>query len=144
MYFQWLLLLRYKHGQLFMSEMRWNKYWIKALSTLHVELYLPYLSIMMFSYFLLSWTCSIWAGTLHWLDTCLLYTITDRNIAFLVPLLHVICEVLGELVLNPDYRQKGQSRNNCIILLFNSNSKRRWINLFFCRINTISIQCLKI
>jgi hypothetical protein len=59
-------------------------YAIKNLSTLYVELYLPYLSIMMSSYFLLSWTCSIWAGTLHWLDKFLLYTITDRNIAFLV------------------------------------------------------------
>ena len=27
-----------------------------------------------------------WAVKLHWLDKCLLYTVTDRNIAFLVPL----------------------------------------------------------
>ena len=27
-----------------------------------------------------------WAVKLHWLDKCLFYTVTDRNIAFLVPL----------------------------------------------------------
>jgi hypothetical protein len=34
------------------------------------------------SKYYLSCTCSIWAGKLHWLDKCLLYTVTDQNIAF--------------------------------------------------------------
>jgi len=34
---------------------------------------------------LLSCTGTIRAGKLHWLDTFLLYTVTDQNIAFLVP-----------------------------------------------------------
>jgi hypothetical protein len=33
--------------------------------------------------------------------------------------------------------QKWKSRGNCIILLFNSKYKRRWINALFYRINTI-------
>ena len=33
----------------------------------------------------LSCTCSVWAGKLHWLDTFLLYTVTDQYVALLVP-----------------------------------------------------------
>lgn len=83
---------------------------------------------MMSSYFLLSWTCSISAGTL---DKVTLYTITGRNIAFLKSLLYVTCEAMRELVLNTANRQKGQSSDNWIILLFNSNCKRQLINLWF-------------
>jgi hypothetical protein len=36
-------------------------------------------------YYILSCTGSIWAVILYWLDTFLLYTVTDLNIAFLVP-----------------------------------------------------------
>ena len=35
-------------------------------------------------YIYLSYTGSIWAVILHWSDNCLLYTVTDDNIAFLV------------------------------------------------------------
>jgi hypothetical protein len=35
--------------------------------------------------------CSIYAIKLHRLDKVLLYIVTDRNIAFLVPLSHVTC-----------------------------------------------------
>ena len=39
--------------------------------------------------------------------------------------------------------EKGQSRDNFIILAINSKYKRRWINVICCRINTILMQCLK-
>jgi hypothetical protein len=38
-----------------------------------------------YGYYNLSCTGSIWAVKLHWLDKFLLYTVTDQNIAFLVP-----------------------------------------------------------
>ena len=41
-------------------------------------------------YTILSFTSSIWASKLHWLYNCLLYTVTDRNIVFVVPLPHML------------------------------------------------------
>ena len=39
--------------------------------------------------------------------------------------------------------EKGQSKDNFIILAINSKYKRRWINVICCRISTILMQCLK-
>ena len=146
MYFQWLLLLRYKNWLKFMSEITWNRHWIKTWFTscneLTVETYLSYLGVTISSYFPWSWACFIWRSKSHWLDNFLIYTITGRNIVFLVPLLYVTCWAFGKRVLNPVYHQKGQSRDNCIISLFNSKCKRWWINLLFLQdkhnINTVS------
>jgi len=53
---------------------------------------LIFVSNIMISYTSLSYTCSIWVVKLHWLDIfVLLCTVTDRNIAFLIPLSHVTC-----------------------------------------------------
>jgi hypothetical protein len=38
--------------------------------------------------------------------------------------------------------QKGQSRDNCIILLFNSKYKRQWINVIFLQDNYLGEPCL--
>ena len=102
-------------------------------------------------YCILSYTCSIWAGTLYWLDNVLLYTVTGRNIVFFWYLCHLLPVELWEpnctsssLSVGRKY-QKAQSRDNYILLLFNSKYKRQWINVcFFCRMSTISIQCLKV
>ena len=64
------------------------------------------------------------------MDKCLLYTVTDRNITLLVPLSHALpvdfwktsCKS-SSLPVDRKY-QKGQSRDNCIISLFNSKCKR--------------------
>ena len=43
----------------------------------------------------------------------------------------------GNLIVNPvhflvtENIRRGQSRDNCIVLLFNSKYKRRWINIIF-------------
>jgi len=66
-----------------------------------------------------------------------LYTVTDRNGAFSGTLVTCYLLSFGNLVVNPvsfpvDRKyQKGQSRNNYIILLFNSKYKRRWVNVIF-------------
>ena len=57
---------------------------------------------------------------------CLLCTVTDRNIAFLVPPFKVYLLSFGKLVVNQltscwQKISKRQSRDNCIISLFNSN-----------------------
>jgi hypothetical protein len=67
----------------------------------------------------------------------LLYTVTDRNIAFLVPLPHVTCWVLRIIIVNPvhfllrENIKMGKSRDNNIILLFNQKYKCQWINVNF-------------
>ena len=66
-----------------------------------------------------------------------MHTVTERNIAFLVP--HNTCYLFelweasckfGSLPVDIKYR-KEQSRDNHIVLLFNSKLKRRWINVIF-------------
>ena len=91
-------------------------------------------------HFILSYTCSIWAGKLHWLENFgyihFLCTVIDRNIAFSgTP---VTCYLLsfGNLVVHPVHfllteYQKLQSRDNCIILSFNSRYKCQWFNVIF-------------
>jgi len=59
------------------------------------------------------------------MDTFLLYTVTDWYLCHMLPV-----ETLGTLWIQFKY-QKGQSRDNYIILLFNLKYKRQWINVIF-------------
>ena len=76
--------------------------------------------------------------------------VTDRNIAFSST--PVMCYLLsfGYLVVNSVHfllteNIKMSNHGITIKLLFNLKYKRRWINvIFFCRINTMSMQCIKI
>ena len=72
-------------------------------------------------YCILSYTCSIWAGKLYWLDNVLLYTVTGRNIAFSDTF--VICYLLsfGNLIVHPVHFLLAENinrRNQGIIIYF--------------------------
>ena len=99
--------------------------------------------LTLISTFVLPSIRSIWAIKLQWLNTFFIYTVIDRNIAFLVTL---SCYVFsfGKLVIKQftsDWQKKKvQPVDNYIILLFNSKYKRRWINVMFLRFSVYSIQ----
>jgi hypothetical protein len=64
----------------------------------------------------------------YWLDSFLFYSGTDRNIDLIVPLLHVL---------------SGEHWETCKSNLVFDLKISPPMDFFFCRINTILIQCLK-
>jgi hypothetical protein len=91
-------------------------------------------------HFILSCTCSIWAGKLHRLENfCYIHFLCShwQKYSFCWYPCHMLPVELWEpscksssLPVDRKY-QKLQSRENCIILSFNSRYKCKWFNVIF-------------
>ena len=79
--------------------------------------------------------CTIWAVNLHWLDKCLVYTVTDQDISCLVPdSCRAMISSISSLGLH-----RGSHKNDRNHALFCS-----FQTIWLCVINSIYAHCLKI
>ena len=106
------------------------------------------------SYLILSCTCFIWAGKLHWLDKFLLYTVTDQNNSFFWYPCHILPVLLsfGNLIVNPVHflltenifgskLGKG-SVNLAFILVFKPNTHKLYIFTHCTNVVSLSLRKL--
>jgi hypothetical protein len=78
------------------------------------------------------------ANSIDWIMFCYILSLT-KIYSFFCYVIPFVCYLLifGNLIVNlvhfllTEKYQKGQSRDNYIILFFNSKYKRQWINMIF-------------